>query len=162
MQEKKANAPDKPLASSVRLVGINVARLRAEVNWSTRAFAQHTGLSLSFLYRIEHTKHKTLSVDTLERIARGFGVHVSLLVSPSSAKKAPFPDTPTRELVALSLASLREARGWTQEELARQSGVDRSLIADVERRARNVSLNVLERLALSLDVPVQLLLSNST
>ncbi|WP_335645796.1 helix-turn-helix transcriptional regulator [Burkholderia pseudomultivorans] len=53
---------------------------------------------------------------------------------------------------------MRAERGWTQEDLAEHSGLDRSFIAHVERQVRNISLDNMERLARALDVPISKLL----
>ncbi|MCT7307140.1 helix-turn-helix domain-containing protein [Ralstonia wenshanensis] len=49
---------------------------------------------------------------------------------------------------------LRAEQGWTQEELAHRSGLDRSFLAHVERCARNVSLDVIERIATAFELPI--------
>ena len=55
--------------------------------------------------------------------------------------------------------TLREARGWTQAELAKKVRVTQSYIAKLETGARtSVSLAVLHRLAKALGVPVTALL----
>jgi transcriptional regulator with XRE-family HTH domain len=111
------------------------------------------------LYRIEHSKSGSVSVSTLEKLAKGFGVQVGYLVSPPGAKKLPFSLTPIRETIASNLVHGRGVRGWTQQQLARESNVNRAVIADVERQARNVSLSVLERLARALGVALTQLLA---
>ncbi len=57
------------------------------------------------------------------------------------------------------LRTLREEKGWTQNELAEKASVDRSYLTQLETGARqNPSLKVLKRLAKSLRVPlIQLL-----
>ena len=47
---------------------------------------------------------------------------------------------------------LRQAREWTQEQLAESSGLDRSYIAGIETGARNASLDVIVKLASGLGV----------
>jgi transcriptional regulator with XRE-family HTH domain len=59
-----------------------------------------------------------------------------------------------RELLALNIRRLRAAYAWTQEDLAWQADMDRSFLVHVERAARNLSIDVIERLALALEVPV--------
>ncbi|RTD84965.1 XRE family transcriptional regulator [Variovorax atrisoli] len=63
-----------------------------------------------------------------------------------------------REVLALNLIRQRAARGWSQEALAFEAGLHRTFVAHVERQARNISLDNLERLALALELrPYQLL-----
>ncbi|WP_316876847.1 helix-turn-helix domain-containing protein [Ralstonia edaphi] len=59
-----------------------------------------------------------------------------------------------RQLLADSMRRLRAEQGWTQEELAHRSGLDRSFLAHVERCARNVSLDVIERIAAAFGRPI--------
>jgi len=44
----------------------------------------------------------------------------------------------------------RDARGWTQEELAEEAGLDRTYIGGVERGERNIALLNVNKLALAL------------
>ena len=61
-------------------------------------------------------------------------------------------------MLALNLIRQRAARGWSQEALAFEAGLHRTFVAHVERQARNISLDNLERLALALELrPYQLL-----
>jgi transcriptional regulator with XRE-family HTH domain len=48
--------------------------------------------------------------------------------------------------------SLRHLKGWSQEALAFEAGLHRTFIAHVERQARNISLDNLERIAIALGV----------
>ncbi len=57
------------------------------------------------------------------------------------------------------LRTLREEKGWTQEELAEKASVERSYLTKLETGDKvNPSLAVLKRLAKSLRVPVTELL----
>jgi transcriptional regulator with XRE-family HTH domain len=53
---------------------------------------------------------------------------------------------------------LRTAEGWSQEALAHEAGLHRTFIAHVERQARNISLDNIERIAVALNVPIARLL----
>jgi transcriptional regulator with XRE-family HTH domain len=129
------------------------------VNWSAQAFAEHAGMSLAFLHRLESAEHKGLSLLTLERLGKALGVDPACLVAPSSAEKHPFSGRSIRAAVAASVLAARKHRGWTQQALAKASGVNRSVIADLERQARNASIDVLRRLADALELPLPVLLT---
>jgi transcriptional regulator with XRE-family HTH domain len=51
------------------------------------------------------------------------------------------------------LVALRAERGWSQEVLAFEAGLHRTFIAHVERQARNISLDNIEKIARALEVP---------
>jgi transcriptional regulator with XRE-family HTH domain len=59
-----------------------------------------------------------------------------------------------RALVAWNLRRIRVKRGLSQERLAFDSGVDRSYVGGLERREENPTVDVLDRLAKTLTVPV--------
>lgn len=50
---------------------------------------------------------------------------------------------------------LRKAKGWTQEELAKMTGLHRTYIGSIERSERNISLINIERIAKALKVKVE-------
>jgi len=52
----------------------------------------------------------------------------------------------------------RKAKGFSQEELAHEAESNRTYISDVERGTRNPSIEVVERIALALDVTIGSLL----
>lgn len=55
------------------------------------------------------------------------------------------------------LRAVRKLRGWSQEKLALEVGLDRTYISGIESGKRNVSLVNICRLAQTLDVPVAVL-----
>jgi transcriptional regulator with XRE-family HTH domain len=59
-----------------------------------------------------------------------------------------------RSLVAWNLRRLRVKRGLSQERLAYDAEVDRSYVGGVERRSENPTVDVLDRLAATLEVPL--------
>lgn len=147
-----APKPKAPQTELLSILAANVRTLRAESSWSTRAFADHAGLSLSTLYGIEHSHQKTVRLTTVSRIAKAFGVSVAVLLRPGTKPRQPWPGGEPQDLVATSLALIRKAKGWTQEELAGQAGVQRDIVVKVEGASRDSTLEVLERLAGALDV----------
>jgi transcriptional regulator with XRE-family HTH domain len=59
-----------------------------------------------------------------------------------------------RALVAWNLRRIRVACGLSQERLALDAGVDRSYVGGLERREENPTVDVLDRLAQTLSVPL--------
>ncbi len=58
----------------------------------------------------------------------------------------------------LNLRRFREARGWSQEELADITGLHRTYISGIERGIRNPTLMIIEQIATALKVnPADLL-----
>lgn len=54
--------------------------------------------------------------------------------------------------------ALRQAKGWTQEELAAHAGMHPTYVGGIERGERNVGLDNIHRLAKALGVPANKLL----
>jgi len=66
-------------------------------------------------------------------------------------------------VVAENVRSLRRAAELSQEELAHEAAVDRTYISQVERGRRNVTISVLAKIALALNVsPDKLLVAPSS
>jgi transcriptional regulator with XRE-family HTH domain len=65
-----------------------------------------------------------------------------------------------RKQVGLNVQRLRREIGWSQEDLAFESGLHRTYISGVERGVRNPTVMVLQRIADALSVePAELLRS---
>jgi len=65
-----------------------------------------------------------------------------------------------RKRLAENLRVLRLLRGWSQEALAEAAHLDRSYVSGIERAARNVGLDKLERLAGAFGLTVSELLQS--
>ncbi len=66
--------------------------------------------------------------------------------------------TNAREVLARNLRQLRKIRGLSQEELASIAGLHRTYIGSVERCERNISIDIIEKLARAFTVaPARLL-----
>lgn len=63
--------------------------------------------------------------------------------------------------LGLRLRSFREAKGWSQEELALNSGLHRTYVGDVERGERNIAVLNLSKLATALEIPIATLFENN-
>lgn len=60
-----------------------------------------------------------------------------------------------RELVGRNVRRIRVAKGISQERLAFDSSVDRSYLGGMERGEENPTIDVLDRLAATLGVPLR-------
>lgn len=62
-----------------------------------------------------------------------------------------------RAVVARNLRVLRKHKGFTQEELAFRAGVNRNYVGQIEREEKSATVDILEKLAMALEVePVNL------
>lgn len=59
-----------------------------------------------------------------------------------------------RALVAWNLRRIRVTQGVSQERLAFDSGIDRAYVGGIERKTENPSVDILERLAATLNVEI--------
>jgi len=57
-----------------------------------------------------------------------------------------------RNRLAVNLRRIRLEKGWSQEEFAHEADIHRTYISDLERAARNPSIEIIERLAVTLHV----------
>ena len=69
--------------------------------------------------------------------------------------------TDPKLLFGQRLALLRREKGWSQEQLALQSGMARSYLSGIERGQRNISLQNIVKLARTLEVRPSVLLDFS-
>ncbi|MDO4640107.1 MAG: helix-turn-helix transcriptional regulator [Neisseria sp.] len=63
-----------------------------------------------------------------------------------------------RAVLAYNMRLFRVNKGWSQEELARQCGLDRTYVSAVERKRWNIALSNIEKMATALGVPAYQLL----
>lgn len=55
-----------------------------------------------------------------------------------------------RERLATNMKRLRKERRWSQEVLADEAGLDRTYISGIERRVKNPTITVVDRVASAL------------
>ena len=70
---------------------------------------------------------------------------------PQAPKRKPDNDD-LRAVLAYRIRTLRVAKGWSQERLALECGLDRTYVSAVERSQWNISLSNIERIARALEV----------
>lgn len=55
-----------------------------------------------------------------------------------------------RDRLAANMKRLRKERGWSQEALADAAGLDRTYISGIERKVKNPTITVVDRVAIAL------------
>jgi transcriptional regulator with XRE-family HTH domain len=55
-----------------------------------------------------------------------------------------------RDRLAANMKRLRKERGWSQETLADAAGLDRTYISGIERKVKNPTITVVDRIAVAL------------
>jgi len=55
-----------------------------------------------------------------------------------------------RDRLAANMKRLRKERGWSQEALADAAGLDRTYISGIERKVKNPTITVVDRIAVAL------------
>ncbi|WP_386685168.1 helix-turn-helix domain-containing protein [Loktanella sp. R86503] len=68
------------------------------------------------------------------------------------------PKSQLRDVLARNLQLHRAERGWSQERLALESGLNRTYLSAVERSEQNISVDNIARLAAALSVDAWVLL----
>ena len=54
----------------------------------------------------------------------------------------------------LRVKEFRTKKGWSQEKLALHADVDRTYIQSIEKGGRNVSLKIIEKISIALDIEI--------
>lgn len=63
-----------------------------------------------------------------------------------------------RQIFAQNLRAARQAKGYSQEELAHRAGLDRAYISALERSVYSATIDVVDRLAAGMDMEASVLL----
>ena len=71
------------------------------------------------------------------------------------------PKSKLRDVIARNLRLLRADRGWSQERLAHEAGLNRTYLSAVERSEQNISVDNIARLASALKVEAWTLFVNA-
>ncbi len=70
------------------------------------------------------------------------------------------PKSQLRDVLARNLRLHRAERGWSQERLALESGLNRTYLSAVERSEQNISVDNIARLATALGIEAWTLFAN--
>lgn len=66
---------------------------------------------------------------------------------------------PILKVVAANIVEIRKQKGITQEQLAHKANIDRSYMGYIENAKHNISIGMLERIAIALEVHIKVLVS---
>jgi DNA-binding XRE family transcriptional regulator len=91
-------------------------------------------------------------MDAVARDARG-GVQEARRLAVT-ARESPGAVEHYFEHIGRQVQELRGARGWTQQQLADEAGLDRTYISGLERGKQNPTIGALLRVATALSVPL--------
>lgn len=72
------------------------------------------------------------------------------------------PKSPLRDILARNLRLHRAERGWSQERLALDAGLNRTYLSAVERSEQNISVDNIARIADALGVEAWMLLRHGS
>ena len=64
------------------------------------------------------------------------------------------------QLIGTNVRTLRQGKGWSQEEMAHRAGLHRTYVSQIERGVRNPTATVIERLAVTLGTKPSTLFAN--
>jgi methanogenic corrinoid protein MtbC1/DNA-binding XRE family transcriptional regulator len=95
---------------------------------------------------------ETFGVDAVAADARA-GAQEARRLTTSATELTGAPDDYFQRLGG-RVQELRSARGWTQQQLAGEAGLDRTYISGLERGKQNPTIGALLRLARALEVPL--------
>lgn len=56
-----------------------------------------------------------------------------------------------RSRLAINMKTLRKERGWSQETLALEADLDRTYVSGIERKVKNPTITVVDRIAKALN-----------
>ncbi|MBD8633283.1 helix-turn-helix transcriptional regulator [Oxalobacteraceae sp. CFBP 8755] len=83
-------------------------------------------------------------------------------MSPKPAPLTPSSANSARSILAENIVRLRAQKEWSQETLGFEAGLHRTFIAHVERCARNISIDNLEKIAFAFGIETYKLLQPHT
>jgi transcriptional regulator with XRE-family HTH domain len=128
------------LAQLRKMTGARIRSLCKQRGWSQEDLAANSGLPSAHVAMIERGE-KTVRVSTLGKIAKAFKMTLSDLM-----QGMPDPMVERRNL-GNRIRFLRRARGWSQEDLHRRTGLSRAFAGAIERGECDMGMVTLYKLA---------------
>jgi len=142
-----------PLPKPKSITDSEVVLSRTDWDWITEMFgnpqpASELAEDAADLAAIEAVRAEDAAFAAQLASERGIQIEVTIPVEVIEAKLDG----------AHPIKAWRDYRGWTQLYLSSKSGVGRDLIAQIETRRKNGSVETLDRLSRALKVPIEALL----
>lgn len=107
--------------------------------------------------RFSTASASTVSINTLSHVhilAYGLWYLKSVDFKSSTMTMGDMADRSVKATFGQRLRELRRQRGWSQERLAMEVGLDRSYVGSVERGERNISLENIAKFARTFNLPL--------
>ena len=131
--------------SVVAAFGKHFEQLREQRGMTREQLAESSGVDLAVIEQIERGEASP-TLDTLRQLAGGLDLLLSELFEGLDDERiASKPFGPR-------LAQLRERRGWSREQLAASSGLDVTLIEQIELEQLSPRLDILRLIAAAFDL----------
>jgi transcriptional regulator with XRE-family HTH domain len=126
--------PDRKAALEAERVNAEVARmiyeLRADAGLTQKELADLVGTTQSVISRLEDADYEGHSLSVLNRIARALNQNVTVVMTAKDPQAGTL-----RYAFQVVLQDMRRSKSLTIDDLARQSGIDRTEIINMERNA---------------------------
>lgn len=78
-------------SETIEIIVRNIKRLRAINGWNQTQLAEKAGINASYISRVEKADRK-LSLETVEKIAHGFGIQAYELLKPHNVEEMTLRD----------------------------------------------------------------------
>lgn len=105
-------------------IGIRIRRLRKSRGWTQATVELRGGMKLMRLSQLENGRYGP-QLDTIVAVARGLEVSLHVLLCDSSDSPAEKSTAPIMESLATRVKLLRQRRGWTLVQMAKESGLSK-------------------------------------
>jgi len=154
------------------VLSTRVRALRAARGWSLGELGKKTGTDRRQVNRLELGEaNMDLHLSTLANLAHVFGITMGQLLDgdpndipdlPPAEELEPIAEIPSMTDFGKQLAALREARGWTQAELAKRSSTHHTQISRMEWGNVDPKFSTAIGLAKGLGVPLGALIGEAS
>jgi len=153
------NRNRRPSSEALWLLGSNLKRLREARGYSQIELGRRSGVDNNQISKIEQEQGNA-SLALLDALARGLDCSLQTCSCQSENPRARCSVKRKRNTdilwrIGMNVRRLRKARGYTQVQLARRSGVSKAYVSKVEQEVLNSGIVHLEALAIGLECSLE-------